>query len=186
MREVGDVALDRVQFGGDGVEFRLQGLGLFPKLPPLLLPRFPLGGVFSLADRLGDLVRVAIALLDFDLFGFALRFELYEAVHVNFHAAVCAVLLDEFGVFENESAIEHGGKRGQGSGARGQKLCRLRLRTDSAVGVISPFFVHLFLLRSHFAQFFPQPDTGLDAAMEVGQGELLVGTVRVVVVLPPA
>ena len=35
-------------------------------------------------------------------------------------------------------------------------------------------------------QLLPQPRAGLDAAMEVGQAELLVGTVRVVVVLAPA
>ena len=108
VREVGDLPLERVQFGGHRVEFRLEGLRLLAKLPSLGLPRFPLGGVLRLADRFGNLVRAAVEVLDFGLPRLALCFEGNEAVHVNLGAAVDAILFDEFRVFDDESAIEHG------------------------------------------------------------------------------
>ena len=69
--------------------------------------------VLGLADRLGDLVGLAVELVDLGLLGLALALQLDEPVDVDLDAAVGAVLLDQFGVFDDEFAVEHGdGGRG--------------------------------------------------------------------------
>ncbi len=120
VRHVGNLPVDRVQLGGHLRRVPLcSGLGLLAKLPALFLAGLAFGRVLGLADRLGDLVRLAIELLDLDLAGaLRSRFELDKAVHVNLDAAVDAVLFHQFGVFDDESAVEHGwwrGDRGQGT-----------------------------------------------------------------------
>ena len=61
--------------------------------------------VLRLADRLADLVRLSRELFDLGLQLAALRFELDEPGDVGLHAAVVAVVLNEFGIFENEIGV---------------------------------------------------------------------------------
>ena len=63
VRQVGNLPVDRVQFGGHLVELRLDGLRLLADLPALVFAGLALGRVLGLADRLGDLVRLAIEFL---------------------------------------------------------------------------------------------------------------------------
>ncbi len=113
MREVGNLPVERLQLDGQRVELRLASLRLFAQQPALFLAGLAFGRVFRLADRLRDLVRLAIELFDFHLEQPAGLFELDEAVDVDLHAAVDAVLGDEVGVFDDEFAVEHDSGRWQ-------------------------------------------------------------------------
>ena len=72
-----------------------------------VLAGLALGIVLRLADRLADRVRQPRKLFDLGLQLPPLRFQLDEPRNVDLHAAAVAVLLNELGVFENESFIEH-------------------------------------------------------------------------------
>ena len=75
---------------------------------------------------------------------------------------------DQVGIFNDESAIEHG--------------------IEIAIVERSTAIRDAGIRRSDFAlaKLFPQVGAGFDAAMEVGQAEFFVGAVRVVVVQAPA
>ena len=73
---------------------------LFAQAAAFFLAGLALGGVFGLADRLGDLVGLAVELFELALQGLPLVFQLDEAVDVDLGVAVAAVLFDEFGVFD--------------------------------------------------------------------------------------
>ena len=83
MRQVGDLPVNRVQLGGQPVQFGLQLLDLFAQLAALVLPRLALGRVLGLADRLGDLVGLAVRLPRPGLAALARCSECDEVVHVN-------------------------------------------------------------------------------------------------------
>ena len=87
--------MKRVQFGGNGVDFGLERLGFFAQLAAFFLAGFAFGRVFGLADRFRDLVRLAIELLDLGLQLFPRFFERHEAIDIDLHAAVDAVLFDQ-------------------------------------------------------------------------------------------
>ena len=77
------------------------------KSPALGLQRFAFRLVLGLADGFREFVRLAIELFDLGLQGFPPAVEGDEAINVGLDAAAAAILLDEFGVFDDEFAIEH-------------------------------------------------------------------------------
>ncbi len=157
MREIGNRFQDRVGLAGQGVDLGGQRGGGFAQLATVLLELIALGGVFGLADRLAHVVGVAVGFFQLRLFGLALGFEGDEPIDVGRGVALPAVLSHQFRVFQYEAAVEHG---------------RSRFACWASLGTC-------------FGQLFPQIRAGFDAALEVGQRELFVGAVRVVVVQPP-
>ena len=78
------------------------------KLSAFVFAGFAFGIVFGLADRFADFVGLALELFDLGLQLAALRFQIDEPSDVGLHAAVVAVLFDQFGIFDNELPVEHG------------------------------------------------------------------------------
>ena len=108
VRDIGDRAMDRLLLDGDGVQFRLDFGGPSAEVASLGLQRFAFRLVLGLADGFREFVRLAIELFDLGLQGLPPAVEGDEAINVGLGAAMAAILLDEFGVFDDEFAIEHG------------------------------------------------------------------------------
>ncbi len=79
----------------------------FAEAAAFVFAGFALGVVFGLADRLADLICQAGEFFRLGEQLAALRFEVDEAGDVGFYAAVIAIALNEFGIFEDEALIEH-------------------------------------------------------------------------------
>ena len=71
---------------------------------------FALGRVFRLADRLADLVGLAIQFVGLGLLRLALGFECDEPGDIGLRAAIGGVALNQFDVFDYKAAIKHGGE----------------------------------------------------------------------------
>ena len=90
------VSSSRLDFGRPGADIAALGL-----------ERLSLGLVLGLADGLGEFVGLAIEFFDLGLEVFSPAVEGDEAIDVGLGATAAAVFLDEFGVFDDEFAIEH-------------------------------------------------------------------------------
>ena len=86
----------------------LHGIFLRAQKSTLVLTFLSFLGVLGLANGLGNCVRPAIKFLDFPLLFPALGIDFDEPMKIHLDPSVQAVLLYGRGVFDNESAIEHG------------------------------------------------------------------------------
>ena len=87
---------------------RLNRLRLLAQQPAFFLAGLAFGGVLALPIDFETSLALRLSSSTSIWMSRAGLFQLDEAVDVDFHAAVGAVLRDEFGVFDDEFAIEHG------------------------------------------------------------------------------
>ena len=93
MRQVGDRAQDARRLSAvNASSSACSGRRLLAQLAAFVLAGFALGGVLGLADRLADLVGLAVQVVDFGLLGLALGLNGDELIDVSMGAALQAVL----------------------------------------------------------------------------------------------
>ena len=118
VREVGHRVEDERRFGCKSLHVFGNLLLHFAKAAAFVFAGITLGVIFRFADRLADFICQTRELFRLGVQLAALGFEVDEAGDVGFYAAVVAVALNEFGIFEDEALIKHEGRgvRGRGSG----------------------------------------------------------------------
>ncbi len=191
MRHIGNTRLQLEHLLFQPIDFTLHLVLLVTELSSLRLAGFAFGRVFGLADRLGNLIRAAIEVLDFALFRPTFRVQLHKPIHVGRHASMQTVLFDQFRVFYNELAIQH---------VEFRVIAKLRtcpcaeMTASSAAPACCRRSVmpgtktqsyRFSTLNLDLAQLFPEMGAGFDAAMKIAEVEFLVRAVRVVVILAP-
>src|SRR5690606_4053744 len=186
VREVGNGCLNRHYFGVELVVLALGGLLGFTQSPPFGHPRFALGRILRLTDAFRNFVRLPIQLLDLLELRSPLGFELNQSIDVSRGIAVSAVLLNELRILEDELTIEH---RSRNPNWELAKTIRARCASTLASARRAPRHRKRrggSGLRRQFGELAPEMRAGANAAMILGQAELFVRAMRVVVVEAPA
>jgi hypothetical protein len=104
---VGDGRLQRMALAFQSVMFRLRRVLFLGQPPAFLFLRLAFGLRPRLANRLGNLVRLAVQFFDLGQLLAALAFRRHQLSNIHRHAAVLAVLLDNVRVVDQVLAVEH-------------------------------------------------------------------------------
>ncbi len=107
MRQVGHAAVDGPRFSTQTIHLELQLVLFLAKRAAFFLALFTFGIVLGSANRLAHDIGLPRKFLDLLLHLATFGLQPREALHVGFHATDVAVLLNQIGIFENESFIEH-------------------------------------------------------------------------------